>query len=99
LDPVLSNILQIPLADFRPPQPDVSLNASVYLCRIDALIGRESPSLALQIIEPALMICVQDDHIVPPYLSVALHEAFMRRMLHMMQYDGRFCMQRRAELI
>jgi aminoacrylate hydrolase len=98
LDPVLSNILRVAPADFRPPQPGVALNASVTLRRIDALISHQGASLAPQITAPALVICAQDDCIVPPNLSVALHEALAHSTLHMMQHGGHFFVQTRAEL-
>lgn len=98
LDPILSNILRMPPADFRLPQPDVSLDASVALRRIDALIGHHGAPLAPQITAPALVICAEDDRIVPPYLSMALHESLTRSTLHRIQYGGHFFVQTRAEL-
>lgn len=98
LDPILSNILRVPPADFSLPQQDVSLDASVTLRRIDALIGHQGTSLAPRITAPALVVCARDDRIVPPYLTMALHEVLPQSTLHVVQDGGHFFVHSRAEL-
>jgi aminoacrylate hydrolase len=93
LDPILSNLLRMPPDAFRPPEPHVALDGDVTCRRIDALIGHQGQQLVNQITAPALVIGALDDRIVPPHLSVALHEALTRSTLCMLDAGGHFFVQ------
>ncbi|WP_099826466.1 alpha/beta fold hydrolase [Oceaniglobus indicus] len=98
LDPLLSNILRLPPEAFRPPDPHVALDRSVTTRRIDALIAHRGDRLVGRITAPALVIGAQDDRIVPPHLSVALHKALARSTLCMLDEGGHFFVQTQPQV-
>ena len=96
LDPVLGNLLRVPLDDFKPPVPAVALDPSVTLRRINALKGHDGTPLMERIKQPVMVIGAQDDRIVPIHLARELHERLAGSTLTVLPDGGHFFPQTRA---